>query len=614
MSFSVNRRRLMQGAGATLGALSLRGFVVAQSEAAYFTHGVASGDPLADRVILWTRILPGSGQNERIETTWQMAVDADFTSIVASGVVTTDAARDYTVKVDATGLQPDTRYFYRFVAHGLSSSIGRTRTLPKGEVAAFRIGVASCSNYPQGYFNAYRDMAQSNLDLVLHLGDYIYEYPEGGYANPVALEKLGRHVEPLGETLTLEDYRMRYGLYRTDVDLQLLHQRHPFVCVWDDHELMNNTWHSGGENHNPGEGDFFQRIRAARQAYDEWMPIRTHVQGDQGPIYRSFQIGQLADLIMLDTRLHGRDKGLEYATDLPLRSQLYDISEPDNVRAISEQEAVKLPDTGLQRINVPFDMKQGKAKPVLDYDVISQLEADSLPEGWQYLPDIEGFIDGPLSAKERTILGDDQEQWLRQALQQSQRRGSTWQIIGQQVLMGRLFIPALSDEDLRLETLSKSRVSRLKPMQAMAGTGLPFNLDAWDGYPQCRARVQADLLRYATNPVILAGDTHSSWAFDLHDDQKNRVGVEVGTPGISSPGMDSYLPVQPDILQAAFLDSSPELVEVETQNRGWAEVEFTPKSMRTRWHYVSSVLDRNYAVTTSQPLVCRAGERAFSNT
>ena len=155
--------------------------------------------PLADRVILWTRVLPGSGQSERIETTWQVAVDAEFTDIVASGVAATDATRDYTVKVDATGLQPDRRYFYRFLADGLSSSIGRTRTLPRGEVAAFRLGVASCSNYPQGYFNAYRHMAESDLDLILHLGDYIYEYPEGGYANPVALQELGRHVQPLGD-------------------------------------------------------------------------------------------------------------------------------------------------------------------------------------------------------------------------------------------------------------------------------------------------------------------------------------------------------------------------------------------------------------------------------
>ena len=169
-------------------------------------------------------------------------------------------------------------------------------------MARFRIGIASCSNYPQGFFNAYRDMASQDLDAVVHLGDYIYEYPDGGYANKEALERLNRHVQPEHEILTLEDYRTRYGVYRTDQDLQKLHQKHPFICVWDDHELTNNTWKAGAENHNVGEGDFFARIRAARQAYDEWMPIRGHRDGNQGPIYRNFEIGNLADLMMLSAK------------------------------------------------------------------------------------------------------------------------------------------------------------------------------------------------------------------------------------------------------------------------------------------------------------------------
>ena len=601
----------MKGAGATLGVLSLRGAVAAGGERVYFTHGVASGDPLADRVILWTRVLPGLGQHRRVEVVWQIALDERFKQIVASGTAYTDAARDYTLKVDASGLQPNGRYFYRFVADGRISSIGRTRTLPQGDVSSFRLGVASCSNYPQGYFNAYRHMAQSDLDLVLHLGDYIYEYPDGGYANPVALEALGRHVEPLGETLSLEDYRMRYGLYRTDSDLQLLHQRHPFVCVWDDHELANNTWHSGAENHNPGEGDFFQRMRAARQAYDEWMPIRTSSSGDQGPIYRSFEIGNLADLVMLDTRLHGRDKGFEYATDLPMRSQVFDVSNPERVRAVSDAQAMALPEASLQRINIPFDMNSGAAKPILDYHTIKPLDAASLPKGWRYLPDIQRFMDGPLKAEGRSLLGDDQEQWLQQTLRRGQARGSTWQIIGQQVLMGRLSIPALTDEELQLDRLPASQAAQLKSMQFMGGQGVPFNLDAWDGYSACRARVQENLRRYATNPVVLAGDTHNAWAFNLRDEQANPVGVEVGAPGITSPGMESFLPVQPDVLKAALLDSSPELVEVETKSRGWAEVELRSRSMRARWHYVSTVLDREYDVRTTPALVCQAGDRAF---
>ena len=603
----------MQAAGATLGALSLRGAVVAGSETVYFTHGVASGDPMADRVILWTRVLPGLEQHRHVEVVWQVALDKQFRQVVASGTAHTNATRDYTLKVDASGLASDGRYFYRFLADGRVSPTGRTRTLPQGDVASFRLGIASCSNYPQGYFNAYRHMAESDLDLVLHLGDYIYEYPEGGYANPIALEQLGRHVEPLSETLSLEDYRMRYGLYRTDADLRLLHQRHPFVCVWDDHEIADNTWRLGAVNHNPGEGDFLQRVRAARQAYDEWMPIRTSPQGDQGPIYRSFEIGQLADLVMLDTRLHGRDKGFEYASDLPMRSQVFDVSEPVNVRAISDAEAAGLPAASLQRLNIPFDTNSGAAKPILDYNTIKSIDADSLPEGWRYLPDIQRFLEGPLKAQERTLLGEDQEQWLQQTLSRSQTRGSTWQVIGQQVLMGRLSIPVLTDEELQLDQLPAVQAAQLKAMQFMGGQGVPLNLDAWDGYAACRSRVQANLLCYAANPVVLAGDTHNAWAFNLRDEQANPVGVEVGTPGISSPGFESYLPVAPEVLKAALLASSPELVETETQSRGWAEVELTPRAMRARWHYVSTVLDRKYYVSTSQALICMAGDRAFSD-
>ena len=192
----ISRRQVIQGVGATLGLLALRGFSVQADEPAHFTHGVASGDPLADRVMLWTRVIPGSGDHSTVETVWQVAADPGFNQIVSSGTATTSKATDYTVKVDATGLPANGSFFYRFVAGGKTSPVGRTKTLPLGMVSEYKIGVASCSNYPQGYFNAYRHMADSDLDLVLHLGDYIYEYAEGRYASKVALEQLGRSVKP----------------------------------------------------------------------------------------------------------------------------------------------------------------------------------------------------------------------------------------------------------------------------------------------------------------------------------------------------------------------------------------------------------------------------------
>ena len=313
MTTPLRRRSLLQATGASLGALSLRGFAVDKPAAAHFTHGIASGDPLADRVILWTRVLPGSGNAEAVPCTWQVAADDSFDTVVASGEAIARAERDYTVKVDAAGLAPGTSYCYRFIANGVISPVGCTRTLPVGAVSEFKMAVASCSNYPQGFFHAYRDIAEADLDVVLHLGDYLYEYPVGEYVNPVAENQFGRKVEPEHEILVLEDYRMRHGLYRTDPDLQAAHAAHPWITVWDDHEMMNDTWRAGAENHDEGEGDFFKRIHAARQAYHEWMPIRTGAEGDQGVIYRAFQIGDLADLLMLDTRLVGRDEQLDYA-------------------------------------------------------------------------------------------------------------------------------------------------------------------------------------------------------------------------------------------------------------------------------------------------------------
>lgn len=351
---TINRRLLLKGMSATLGALALRGFAVQAAAPLHFTHSVASGDPLADRVILWTRLLPGDGEHHTVTCDWQVASDATFKQIIASGTATTSAASDYTLKVDAAGLQPATAYYYRFVGEGVSSPVGRTQTLPVGPVEKFRMGVASCSNYPQGYFNAYRHMAETNLDVVVHLGDYIYEYADGVYASEAALNLLGRHVEPTTETISLEDYRMRYGLYRTDPDLQALHVRHPFICVWDDHELANDTWQSGAENHNEDEGDFQIRMTQARKAYHEWMPIRVSPAGYQAPIYRNFQIGNLADLTMLDTRLHGRVKGLDYGHDLAMRSAFYRIDAAGNGHLIDAKTAADLPANQVQRLPIAF--------------------------------------------------------------------------------------------------------------------------------------------------------------------------------------------------------------------------------------------------------------------
>jgi len=269
-----------------------------------FYHGVASGDPLSDRVMLWTRITEDTLTASSTTVQWRIATDTSMMNIVNSGSGLCTSAKDWTFKVDATGLQPNTWYYYDFFALGKYSLRGRTKTLPVGDVDSVRLGVVSCSNFEHGYFGSYRLMAQRNdIDCILHLGDYIYEYAVGGYSANIA----GRENEPANEIITLEDYRIRHSHYKLDADLRAVHQQYPFINIWDDHESANDSYRDGAENHTPGtEGDWVDRKEYAQQAYFEWLPIREIAPGSYS-IYRDFQFGDLINLLMLDTRLEDRD-------------------------------------------------------------------------------------------------------------------------------------------------------------------------------------------------------------------------------------------------------------------------------------------------------------------
>ncbi|MFF7200955.1 alkaline phosphatase D family protein [Streptomyces sp. NPDC008141] len=271
-----------------------------------FLHGLASGDPLPDGVLLWTRItptpesLPGSGKGPDTAVGWEVAEDSAFTKVVARGTTTSTAETDHTVKADVRGLRPATVYWFRFTAGTTVSAVGRTRTAPATDAATsgVRFGVVSCANWEAGYFSAYRHLAaRADLDAILHLGDYIYEYAAGGY--PDAEYGVRQH-SPRHEILTLADYRLRHATYKTDPDLQALHAAHPVVAIWDDHEIANDAWSGGAENHTPGtEGDYAARAAAARRAYFEWMPVRAST---EGTVYRRLRFGKLADLHLLDLR------------------------------------------------------------------------------------------------------------------------------------------------------------------------------------------------------------------------------------------------------------------------------------------------------------------------
>ncbi len=301
----LNRREMLRlAAGA--GMLPMSAWVTACGDdeqtvvapADLFRHGVASGDPLSDAVVLWTRVSPRSDGPIRVD--WEIAEDPEFSRVVGGGGIMTDASLDYTVKVDARGLEPATTYYYRFLSLFRESPIGRTRTAPEGPADRLRIAVMSCSKYSRGLFLGYRDVARrADLDVVLHLGDYIYE---GGETREL------RPHDPPREVVSLQDYRTRYAQYRSDPHLQEAHRQHPFVSVWDDHESTNNSYRDGASNHDPSEGDWFERKATAQRVYSEWMPIRVE---SPDRIFRHLPYGDLADLIMLDTRLWGRDEQVE---------------------------------------------------------------------------------------------------------------------------------------------------------------------------------------------------------------------------------------------------------------------------------------------------------------
>jgi alkaline phosphatase D len=282
---------------------------------------------LADRVILWTRV---SGLAEPdVVVNWTVASDPEMRSVVANGAVTTGPDRDYTVKVDARGLPPGAPLWFQFDHNEIKSPVGRTKTLPVGHVSAARFAVVSCANHPYGYFHAYREIAnRDDIDAVIHLGDYIYEYGLGGYATHLA-EELGRVPSPTTEVISLDDFRLRHAQYKADGDSQLMHARHPLIAVWDDHEIGNDAWRGGALNHQEEEGRWEDRRDAAIQAYLEWMPVRVAHRREHTQIFRQFQYGDLLSLTMLDTRCFGRDRQPDVGDDVTAASVAAALGDPE---------------------------------------------------------------------------------------------------------------------------------------------------------------------------------------------------------------------------------------------------------------------------------------------
>lgn len=536
---------------ATLGASALgAGCATTPAGAATFAHGVAAGDPARDRLVIWTRATTEAGDAD-VRLTWEVARDADFADVVATGGATATAARDFCAKADVGGLAPGTEYFYRFRAGDVISPVGRAKTLPEAGIESVTLAVFTCSNFPFGRFHAYRHMAErGDVDAAIHLGDYIYEYGGPGSWGWDESQANGRVHQPEKETVTLADYRTRYNQYRTDPDLQAAHAACAWIPTWDDHEIANNPWTDGAANHNDGEGTWADRKAAAMRAWFEWMPVREPEPGRaREAIQRSFRFGDLAHLVMLETRLTGRDKQLYYWTDLKWIETAYDVSDPDDPKPITdESQLVPHDPPEVERLRTPFDMTGAEPRPILDYDRAKLADPANLPPGIAFRRDAGRFRSELLNDPERRMMGADQERWLLDEITAAERGGVAWQVLGNQIMFARQVLPdlrAFYDADT-LERLSAN--NWVRGAIELGQYGLPANLDAWDGYPVQRDRLTDAFSNMKAHPILVTGDTHAFWATNVADTAGAHCATEFGVSSVSSPGYgEAYQDLDPPI-------------------------------------------------------------------
>ena len=540
-TYTLDRRQLIRTALYGIAGLSLQAYGQMLSNRGY-THGVASGEPSAKSVLLWTRHVSDGDSPLRVE----VARDPQFRRVVAGAQTLALTSRDHTARVTITGLAPDMWYYYRFIdSAGVISPIGRTRTLPLGPTRRFGVGIFSCSNLPFGHFNAYAHAStRQDLDLVLHLGDYLYEYRVGSYPDAAATVP-GRLIQPSHEIISLADYRLRHACYRSDPDLQQLHALFPMVAQWDDHELANDAYVEGAENHQPEtEGDWGVRKAAAIQAYRDWMPVSDANQA-------LYQIGTLATLIKVETRITGRSVELQ----LPLP---------------------------------PYG--EGGMQAALTT-----------------------FRDGPWQDPQRTMLGMEQELWLADQLKASVRNGTRWQVLGSQVVMGELHMPEINDSWLAPQIPAQSR-AYLQLGLAAARLGMPFSFDRWDGFPAARQRLLRAAQSSDANLVVVSGDSHNAWGYDLSHEGK-AVGVEFAGHSVTSPGYEGIsAPGKWSAFAQAAQTANPALRYCDTHRRGYMSLQLSAETVAGSWHFMQTITERNPTVSQSHTMQVQRGRRVLQNT
>lgn len=544
-----------------------------------FNCGVASGDPSLDGLVIWTyaRYADASLMNNSVALKYELATDNAFTNVVKSGDANATSATGFTVKVNLSGLKPGTDYFYRFTSGFFKSGVGKTRTLPSMDAKQVKLAVFSCTLYSAGFFNAYAEAAKSDAQFAIHLGDYIYEYGSdpSKFGNTDLLNKssasaLSRVALPANDIVSLDDYRTRYAQYRSDPNLQMLHASMPWITVWDDHEFANNAFMTGAENHDPKtQGDWNTRKNNAAQAYHEWLPNRNDPldAANRFKIYRRFDFANILSLHMLDTRIEGRVQ--QYAN-------------------------------------------YGTAVSVADYQ-----------------PYISGLTTG--SDINRTMISATQLDWLQKGFASSTAK---WQVLGNQDIMAKIWWPAnvltslgavyFNPSAANQAAFSQSVTDYLtaKMTQALGGSltatqtalldptanpKLPYNLDAWDGYPLNRELVLQSVQALNKPLITLSGDSHNAWFAQLTTLKGQKVGVEfagssVTSPGFESLGLASIAPaLDGSINSKQWIDGNgknfgmiDDLNFIDTKSRGYLMMTFTLDNVKGEYIYLDTVVSNTY--------------------
>ena len=555
-----------------------------------FNYGVASGDPLADRVILWThaRYL---GSDDSVALTYQVATDVGFSTIVSTGTVTASASTGYTAKADALGLSAGTLYYFRFIAGRWISPVGLTRTLPAANVTSVKLAVFSCSLYSAGYFNAYDAATRSGAEYALHLGDYIYEYGSdpAKFGNGSAAA-LGRVTAPANEIVTLDDYRTRYAKYRSDPNLKALHATMPWITVWDDHEFANNAWVDGAENHNSTtQGPWAARKAIAAQVYHEWMPIRVQDPANLLKIYRRFDFGNIFTLHMLDTRIEGRTK---------------------------QYDAYGDPDGGITRYATALGTGTDATHPMIS----------ATQQKW--------LTDGTAASNATwQILGNQDimaRMWFPANVLQAQNAAFAAPTAANQAAVVTAINSFLTAKATPAAFRTPTQAGLVSTAQ---NPRLPYSLDSWDGYPIQRETILQTIRGQGKKLVTLSGDSHNAWFTNLTTLDGSKAGVEFAVPSVTAPGFESVgldalqssldgtlfslPPIAPAGTPVAYgtgLGLIDDLNYVDAKRRGYLLVTATAASVKGEYVFVDTITSTLYTPSVGRTVTVSAANMSVAYT